>query len=81
MNINKQLVELICELEYIVGQECFNPNSYNGYTGEEGKDFRYPVWAKNKNTEVEKKFMEKFLMYCQNIFQVLNINLVQIIYI
>lgn len=43
MVIDKKMVELICELEYIVGSQTYNPNSYNGWTGEEGCGFKYPV--------------------------------------
>lgn len=49
MEINKSIVQLITELEYLVGHQCFNPNSYNGYTGDEGCTFRYPVTYTNKN--------------------------------
>lgn len=34
---------LIAKLEYEVGRECYNPNSYDGYTGVEGLGYRYPV--------------------------------------
>ena len=43
MKLTKKTVELICELEQIVGNQCYNPNSLNGYTWEEGCEFRYPV--------------------------------------
>ena len=45
MRNNKRLANLIFELEYIIGSECYNPNSYDGYTGEEGREFRYPVYG------------------------------------
>lgn len=52
MKINKDIARLICGLEYLVGKECYNPRSYNGYTGEEGCDFRYPVWVSpNKKSD------------------------------
>lgn len=55
MKINKKIVSLLSELEYKIGSECYNPNSYNGYTGEEGCEFRYPVWTakKKENGEYE----------------------------
>ena len=62
MNIDKEMMELIFEIEHIIGQECFNPHSYDGYTGEEGKEFRYPVWAdasQNKDIENERRFYGK----------------------
>jgi hypothetical protein len=43
MKINKETAALVSEIEYIIGNECYNPNSYDGYTGEEGRGFRYPV--------------------------------------
>lgn len=48
MKLTKATTELICELEYIIGNQCYNPNSLNGYTWEEGLEFRYPVWYENK---------------------------------
>ena len=49
MKLDKNTTELISELEYIIGNECYNPNSYDGYTGEEGKEFRYPVNVRQNN--------------------------------
>lgn len=49
MKLTKATIELICELENIVGNECHNPNSFNGYTLEEGCTFRYPVCYRDKN--------------------------------
>ncbi len=43
MTINKDLCELIADLEYIIGSECYNPNSYDGWNDIEGCSFRYPV--------------------------------------
>lgn len=51
MKLTKATTELICELEYIIGSQCYNPNSLNGYTWEEGLEFRYPVSYVNKNGE------------------------------
>ena len=47
----KKTIELICELERLVGKQCYNPQSYNGYTGEEGCIMRYPVYYCNKDGE------------------------------
>lgn len=56
MKINNSVVKLISELEYLIGHQCFNPNSYDYYTGDEGRLFRYPVWYTNRdNTEVKTK--------------------------
>lgn len=49
MIVDKNIAELICELEYKMGAQTYNPNSYNGWTGEEGCGFRYPVkYCQNK---------------------------------
>ena len=45
MQLSQEITDLICEIEYIIGDQCYNPNSYNGYTGEEGCSYRYPVYA------------------------------------
>lgn len=45
MFIDINTLRLISELEYIIGEECYNPNSYDGWNDIEGCDFRYPVHA------------------------------------
>lgn len=32
MKIDKKAMQLIYELEHIVGNECYNPHSYGDYT-------------------------------------------------
>ena len=61
MEITKDTSELVYELEYIIGNMFYNPNSCNGYTGEEGLDYRYPVWiCKDKDKDYEsQKFYGK----------------------
>lgn len=54
MKINASTVQLIAELEYLIGHQCYNPNSYDGYTGDEGRTFRYPLTYTNKDS-VERK--------------------------
>lgn len=51
MKLDKKMAKLICELEYCIGSECFNPNSYDGWTGEEGAEFRYPVQIRAKKDD------------------------------
>ena len=34
MKITPEIAALIAQLEYEIGRECYNPNSYDGYTGE-----------------------------------------------
>lgn len=48
MKKNIKMANLIFEMEYLVGRECYNPNSYDGYTGGEGCSFRYPVYILEK---------------------------------
>lgn len=48
MELTDENIRLIRELELLVGCQCYNPNSLNGYTLEEGRQFRYPVWYTNK---------------------------------
>lgn len=43
MKINQNTMNLICKLEYKIGEMCSNNNSYNGWTDTCGADFRYPV--------------------------------------
>ena len=52
MKLDKKMAKLICDLEYCIGSECYNPSSYDGWTGEVGCDFRYPVNIRvNKDDE------------------------------
>lgn len=43
MKLTKKTIQLICDLERLIGAQCYNPNSYDGWTLEEGREFRYPV--------------------------------------
>lgn len=43
MKLNKTTAALVCILEYIIGRSCYSSSSYNGYTGEVGLNYRYPV--------------------------------------
>lgn len=43
MKNTQNIASLIAQLEYEIGRECYNPNSYDGYTGVEGLGYRYPV--------------------------------------
>lgn len=44
MKLNDDIAKLVFEMEYLIGNQCYNPHSLNGYTGEEGRSFRYPVY-------------------------------------
>lgn len=62
MKLNKETTQLICDLEKIIGNECYNPNSYDGWTEMEGCDFRYPVtYDNNEGREVKTKYTIKDL--------------------
>ena len=54
MKLNNDLCKLIAELEYIVGRECYNPNSYDGWNDVEGCSFRYPINVPNSEGEYRK---------------------------
>lgn len=43
MELDESMLKLIAELEYRIGSCCYNPNSYDGYTEEQGCNFRYPL--------------------------------------
>ena len=43
MKITKRTAKLVSDLESILGDNCYNGDSYNGWTDEYGAHFRYPV--------------------------------------
>ena len=43
MRLDNNIADLICLLEYKIAWKAYNDNSYNGWTGESGCGFRYPV--------------------------------------
>lgn len=47
MKLNKEIMELVSKMEYMVGSSCYNPNSYDGWNMVEGCSFRYPVYVRN----------------------------------
>ena len=56
MIVDKDTARLICKLEYELGSQTYNPHSYNGWTGEEGCGFKYPVkYCKNKNALIKQE--------------------------
>ena len=57
MRINKRIANLIAQLEYEIGSQCYNPNSYDGYTGEEGCEFRYPVYVHQNDTDEKYRYI------------------------
>ena len=51
MEINSNTFTMLCEIEQLIGDSCYNPNSYDGYTEEEGRSFRYPLTYDKKDNE------------------------------
>ena len=49
MIVDKRMIEVIGDIEYLIGSECYNPNAYDGWTGEKGKLFRYPMHIPDEN--------------------------------
>ena len=43
MIIDDKIAEVVAHLEYEIAKQTYNPNSYNGWTGDEGCRFAYPV--------------------------------------
>ena len=51
MKIKKSLIPLISDIEYRIGNSCYNGDSYNGWTDEYGCRFRYPIVYETKDHE------------------------------
>lgn len=45
MKLDKSMCPLVADLEYIIGSSCYNPNSYDGNTGDEGCSYKYPIFV------------------------------------
>lgn len=43
MELDQQTSELVSRIEYMIGSQCYNPNSYDGFHEVTGRSFRYPV--------------------------------------
>ncbi len=54
MKLTTKLCKVIADLEYLIGSECYNPNSYDGWNDIDGCDFRYPISIPNSNGEYSK---------------------------
>lgn len=66
MKLKKELVPVLADMEYLIGKECYNPNSYDGWNDVEGCGFRYPVtmWFPAR---------DRFLKFKDNINGILDI--------
>ena len=49
MILNNEMAKVIAKMEYLVGENCYNPNSYDGYRDEYGCWFRYPVHVRDED--------------------------------
>lgn len=70
MQLNDELSKVIAEMEYLIGSECYNPNSYDGWHDEEGKDFRYPVHfpiGMQRSEKVREKITNSYFVSPQDI--------------
>lgn len=54
MKLTKETAELVAELETLIGENCYNGDSYNGWTDEYGASFRYPVTYYKKDGTFDK---------------------------
>lgn len=54
MKVDKNICDLISEIEFQIGKSCYNPNSVNGYSGKEGLEYRYPVEMKISKKDKER---------------------------
>lgn len=51
MEINQNMFNLLCELEELIGEACYNPKAYDGYSYMEGYPFRYPLTVNQEDDE------------------------------
>ena len=54
MTLDKKIGKVIMDIEYIIGSECYNPNSYDGLNDMEGCAFRYPINIPNNGGDYSK---------------------------
>lgn len=49
MKLSKSICKMIADIEFLIGSECYNPNTYDGWNDIEGCDYRYPINVPNKD--------------------------------
>ena len=54
MKLTKEMCKIVADMEYLIGSECYNPNSYDGWNDIEGCSFRYPVNVPDKKGDYSK---------------------------
>lgn len=65
MKLTKDMFQVLSDIEYMIGSECYNPNSYDGWNDIEGCDFRYPVnvpVAEEEYTKIRGSVMNSALL-------------------
>ena len=65
MKLTKKMCGVIADIEYLIGSECYNPNSYDDWNDIEGCDFRYPVNVPNEAgefTKIRSKITDSYLL-------------------
>ncbi len=69
MRMNNELAKVLCDLEYEIGSECYNPHSYDGWNDIEGCDFRYPInypSAEGEYMKIYGNIKDSFLLNISN---------------
>lgn len=54
MKLTNEMAKIVAEAEFLIGSECYNPNSYDGWNDVEGCDFRYPINLPDDNGNYKK---------------------------
>ena len=55
MIVDERIAKLICELECKIGEQTYNPNSYDEWAGK-GREYKYPVsYCASENDMMKKK--------------------------
>ncbi len=49
MKLSKSMCKMIADIEFLIGSECYNPNTYDGWNDIEGCDYRYPINVPNRD--------------------------------
>lgn len=62
MRITNETAKLVADLEEYIGDKFYNGSSYNGWTGERGCHFRYPVNYKADDGTMRKTKWSKMNM-------------------
>ena len=61
MKLTKKTIQLICDLERLIGDECYNPNSYDGWTIIKHSSVLYPGIAYYLREKDAREALEIFL--------------------